>query len=221
LNGVSSKEVIAARALNTVIGGAIALAAYWLWPTWERTQISERMARMLDGFRKYVEILKNCATGASPSPGLDRARVAARLARTNLEASIERANAEPGASQESVRSLNGLLASSHRLAHALMALEAGLSSVGSAPPREAFLKFANDVELTLYYLVAALRGSPLTPETLPDLREAHRALVLSDGPDLGHSQSQQYAFMNIETDRITNSLNTLSEELARWIGVKR
>jgi hypothetical protein len=102
-----------------------------------------------------------------------------------------------------------------------MALEAGLSGVGSAPPRESFLRFANDVELTLYYLVAALRGAPPMPETLPDLREAHRALVLANGPDSRHSQSQQYAFMNIETDRITNSLNTLSEELARWIALRR
>jgi uncharacterized membrane protein YccC len=170
------------------------------------------MARMLDGYRLYVrEVLKSYDAG-NPD-GLDRARVAARLARTNLEASVERSNAEPGASQESVRSRNSLLASSHRLAHALMALEAGLSTSRSAPPREAFRKFANDVELTLYYLAAALRGSPLAPDALPDLREDHRALVQT-----GDSHSQPYALMNVETDRITNSLNTLSEEVLRWLG---
>jgi uncharacterized membrane protein YccC len=212
LSGVPPKEVISARALNTVIGGAIALVAYWVWPTWERTQLSETMARMLDGYRNYVrEVLKSYDTGNAE--GLDRARVAGRLARTNLEASVERSNAEPGASQERVRSRNSLLASSHRLAHALLALEAGLSTSRSATPREAFHKFANDVELTLYYLAAALRGSPIAPDALPDLREDHRALTQA-----GDAYSQPYALMNVETDRITNSLNTLSEELLRWIG---
>jgi uncharacterized membrane protein YccC len=158
---------------------------------------------MLDAFGQYVRVLRN-SYDAGNSDGLDSARVAARLARTNLEASIDRAIAEPGASKESVRSLNALLASSHRLAHALLALEAGLSTTRSAPPREAFRKFLNDVELTLHYLATALRGSPITPDALPDLREDHRALV--------HS-GDSHALMDVETDRIANSLNTLSEEL--------
>jgi len=41
MTGVSPKDVMAARALNTVAGGAVALLAYWLWPTWERTRVSE------------------------------------------------------------------------------------------------------------------------------------------------------------------------------------
>jgi hypothetical protein len=95
----------------------------------------------------------------------------------------------------------------------MMALEAGLSSSYQAPAREAFRPFANDVELTLYYLAAALRGSPISAEALPDLREDHNALVHS-----GDSQTERSALVNVETDRITNSLNTLSGELLRWIG---
>src|SRR6202044_805645 len=36
LTGVPPKDAILARGLNTFAGGTIALAAYWLWPTWER-----------------------------------------------------------------------------------------------------------------------------------------------------------------------------------------
>ena len=50
---------------------------------------------------------------------------------------------------------------------------------------------------------------------LPDLREDHHALVLS-----GDSVSERYALVNVETDRITNSLNTLSEEALRWIDLQ-
>jgi uncharacterized membrane protein YccC len=213
LSGVSAKEVINARALNTVIGGAIALLAYWIWPTWERTQVPEAMARMLDGYRNYVQALV-ASYEAGNWDGLDRARVAGRLARTNLEACIERSNAEPGASTEGIRSRNALLASSHRLAHALLALEAVLNTARNAPPRETLRKFAHDVELTLCYLSSALRGSPLAPEALPDLREDHRALLHTSEVDSG-AQDGPYALVNVETDRIANSLNTLSEELLR------
>ena len=40
MTGISPKEVIAARGLNTVTGGVIALIAYWIWPTWERTRVA-------------------------------------------------------------------------------------------------------------------------------------------------------------------------------------
>jgi hypothetical protein len=60
------------------------------------------------------------------------------------------------------------------------------------------------VELTLYYLAARLRGSPLAPESLPDLAEDHRALA--------HC-GESCALINVETDRVANSLNTLSEKL--------
>ncbi|MEO7143403.1 MAG: hypothetical protein ABI165_07850, partial [Bryobacteraceae bacterium] len=140
--------------------------------------------------------------------------VLGRRARSNLEASIDRLSAEPGTPPAALRSLSGILASSHRLVHALMALESGLAT-SPVPARAAFSTFANHVELTLYYLASALRGSPITRESLPDLREDHRALV-----DSGDPLTARYALVNVETDRITNSLNTLSEELLRWLDSK-
>ena len=212
VKGTSPAEAMRARAINTVAGGAIALIAYAVWPTWERHQVSEAMARMLDQFREYFrEIHASYARNEPFAASLDRARVAARLARTNLEASIERAMGEPGSSEESVTLLKAMLASLHRLAYAMLALEAGIAGSSWAPPREAFAPFAKDVELTLYYLSSALRGSPMQP--LPDLREDHRALAHS-----GDSQTDRYALVNVETDRITNSLNTLTEEIVKWIG---
>src|SRR5450631_2683715 len=51
-------DVMAARAVNTVVGGVIALLAYVVWPTWERTQISETIALMLDAYRNYFRVLR-------------------------------------------------------------------------------------------------------------------------------------------------------------------
>ena len=94
-----------------------------------------------------------------------------------------------------------------------MALEAALYGSRPAPQREAFRSFANDVELTLHSLAAALRGSPLKLDSLSDLREDHRAPTRS-----GDSQIEPDSLVTVETDRITNSLNTLREQLTQWIG---
>jgi len=212
--GVSPKEAIAARGLNTAIGGAIALAAYWLWPTWERTRVQEAMAQMLDAYREYFHVIRESyiQPGASFEDALDRARLAARRARSNLEASFDRLRVEPGTTPQTIAALSGMLASSHRLIHAIMALEAGLHGSHPAPAREAFRRFANDVELTLHSLAEALRGSPLARGDLPDLREDHHALAHSGDP-----ATERYALVNVETDRIANSLNTLREELLKWL----
>jgi uncharacterized membrane protein YccC len=212
--GVPPGEVIAARGLDTLAGGAIALLAYAAWPTWEKTQVSEGMAQLLDAYRDYFRAIRDSHRQGKAAAGeLDRTRLAGRLARSNLEASIDRLGAEPGVSAERMTLLSAMLASSHRLAHAMMALEAALYVSYPVPSRDTFQAMANHVELTLYSLAAALRGSRLRKEELPDLREDHHALV-----GTGDSLTERFALVNVETDRITNSLNTLSEEVLRWLG---
>src|SRR5581483_9848508 len=214
MTGVDPWPVMIARGLNTVYGGAIALFAYWLWPTWERTQVSDTIARMLDAYRDYFRAIRLSFENPYETFDelLDRTRLAGRLARSNVEASIDRVCGEPGTTQQSMHVLSGILASSHRMVHAIMALEAGLQSSRPVPARPAFHRFATDVELTLFYLASALRGSPLEAEQLPDLREDHHALTHSGDPS-----QERYAIVNVETDRITNSLNTLSTELLQWV----
>jgi uncharacterized membrane protein YccC len=206
LNGVAPHDVIASRALNTTIGGTLALAIYWIWPTRERTQAPQAMASMLDSYRLYFQaVARAYIDGRAADPHqLDRLRVNGRLARSNLETSVDRLSAEPFADPAQLRVVNAALASSHRFIHAAMALEAGLTSGVPAPSGAAFQTFAHDLELTLYLLAARLRGSPVRPESLLDLREDHNRLAGADTALL------------IETDRMVNSLNTFAEQLFRW-----
>ena len=51
--GVSPKQVILARGEMTCLGGLIALVTYLVWPTWERTQAAQLLARMLASYRRY------------------------------------------------------------------------------------------------------------------------------------------------------------------------
>jgi uncharacterized membrane protein YccC len=211
LTGAIPREVMAARLLNTTAGGAIALLAYWLWPTWERHQVADGLAAMLDSFRIYFQAVRDCLLVVPSNIDRDHARVAARLARSNLEASIERASVEPGVSPERLALLSALLASTRRVARAMLALEAAIGPQGAAPVPLSFRTFADDTDLTLYYLAALLRGSAITPDLLPDLRADHSALRNA----LEHT-AQPYALLDTEADRLTNAVNTLSEEVFRW-----
>jgi uncharacterized membrane protein YccC len=210
VNGVSPKQVIAARGLNTAAGGALALLAYAVWPSWERKRISELFARMLDAyrasFRSIVETYLNPDKRSSKER--IRTRQTARTARSNLEASLDRVGVEPGTTVGEMNRWNAMLASSHRFAHAMMALEAGVSRTREAPPRPEFQTFAADVEKTLTLLAEALRGRHVPSREFPDLREDYQRLVQS-----GDAQSERYTLVNVEADRMTNSLNTLREKI--------
>lgn len=208
VTGVRPAEVVMARGLNTLAGGVLALTAYGLWPTWERTLAPEAAARMLDAYRAYFQAVRDAYLRQEGSAGaaLDRARLEARIARSNLEASVARLRAEPGTPAGRIARFDRILADSHRLVHALMSLEGGLQTSRPVPSRQAFGAFANDADRTLYFLAAALRGVPL-PD-LPDLREDHHTLVES-----GDAGVPRYALVNIEADRIVNSLNTLADDI--------
>lgn len=212
LTGTAPKDVIAARGLNTLIGGMLALVAYAVWPTWERTKISESLAQMLDAYRAYFGEVAAGYTQAAPegSPALDAARVAGRVARTNLEASTERFSVEPLTTASEMASIAGMLASSHRFIHAAMSLEAGTASGAQSFSPDAFQRLADDVSKTLLYCARLLRnGKP--GAALPDLRRDHQLLLEADAAVAG-----KHALLHSETDRITNSLNTLREQVELW-----
>ena len=104
--GVSPNDVILARGINTASGGILALAIYAVWPTWERTQIGEMMARLIDAYVSYFTAVfeeLNRAQGATSLERLDKCRLAARRARTNAIASVERMRANRAHAQKKSR----------------------------------------------------------------------------------------------------------------------
>ena len=218
INGVSPKEVIVARGLNTAAGGVLALLAYVAWPTWERARVGDNVAAMLRAYRKYFAgVAKSYIEKENgESASIERHRQNARTARTNLEASVERLAAEPGTTPDQIRRINAMLASSHRFAHAIMALEAGLPLTPPVPAREEFRVFTADVEKTLLLLEEMLSGGKVPDKKFPNLREDHTRLLAAGDPE-----KERYALVNIEADRMTNSLNTLREEIVAWSRLAR
>lgn len=212
--GISPKDVILARGWNTAAGGALALFAYWVWPTWERTRMSERLAQMLDAYRGYFHLLADAYLRQEicEPRELDRTRMTARVTRSNLEASLERLASEPRTTAKQINRLNALLTSTHRFVHSIMALDAGWLQTAIVPPRPEFKVFAADVEKTLSLLAEALREKRVTDKEFPDLRADHNRLVES-----GDSRVERYALVNVESDRLTNSLNTAREQVLEWV----
>ncbi len=216
--GVSPGQVVVERAVYTAVGGVFALVAYAVWPTWERKQVSEVVSDMLDATRNYFRAVVERFGREDQilETALNETRRAWRRARSNAEASVDRVSAEPGITPERLNCLNSILASSHALMHAIMGLEAGIIQNPPRTPPEVFKKFANDVEFTLYFLAAALRGSPAANRALPKLREDHTRLVASR-----EAFSPTDEFVLIETDRITTTLNTLREQVMRCLPQKQ
>jgi len=199
------------------------LAAYAAWPSWERNRVPELFAALLKAYRRSFGAICGELLNPAPDSGRqrERTRQTARTARSNLETSLERLAAEPGITQEQVSQVNAMLASSHRFAHAMMALEAGIpaaSARGPAqpPPRPEFRRFADAVNITLKLLAVKMRGEKVAERDFPDLRESYLQLASSGDPRL-----QRYALTNVEADRMTNSLNTLREQVFAWKRLRR
>ncbi len=216
VSGIAPRDVIWARGINTAAGGALALLAYRLWPSWERTRISERIARMLDAYRSYIEALAGVSEeNESGIQQLELARRDARVARSNLEASIDRLRSEPGTTREQMSRLNGVLASSHRLLHALMAVDAIFSQSPELVNSPPFKIFASNVDRMLGLLAATLRGSRVPLKDFPDLRQEYRAMIQARSGAVENGGTE-FDSINIEADRITNSLNTVAEQVMHW-----
>ena len=210
---------MAARALYTVIGGTIALTAYRIWPTWERTLVPEALARLFDAYRDYFQAIRDAYLhpGLEHRSGLHAApgpRSPGRPPRSHHPGGLRRA---PGSRARCGRQPHHRAADHPgQLAPAHPCHDGARSRPVSQParaPAPGLRVFANNVDSTLYFLAAYLRGVALQPGDLPDLREDHRALLQS-----GVSHAERYELVNVESDRVTNSLNTLALELVQWVG---
>jgi uncharacterized membrane protein YccC len=205
VSGVDPNPVIAARALNTALGGALALAAYWLWPTWEQTKAGPVLAELIAAYRNYFRAVADVYAGdADPDSDLDAVRSKARVARANAEAFLGRIVSEPGISPDRVNLLNTILVSSHGFVRSAMALESDLNHPRE-PAGAADLHFMSEVDRTLLVIVDTLRTATKLPRDLPDLREDHNLI------------EDRYGLFGVETDRIVTSLNTMREQIAKLL----
>jgi uncharacterized membrane protein YccC len=206
--GLSPTETMMARAVGTSLGSALALLAYVVWPTWERHRIRPALAEMVDAYRKYFLAVLGDATRVRAE-----IRRAARGARTNAQASLDRLRNEPRRNRAAVTAAEGVFANANRFIRAAMALEAIRQHEGPVPAHDAIRNFSRQVDASLDPVIRGLHDqTPIHPDTTA-LRTAQTQLVQALNSTNMHDNDVQIAAWIDASDRITDSVDTLAHVL--------
>ena len=203
LSGVGEMTAATSRAAYTIAGGALALMAYAIWPTWIGRSAPTAVAALIEAHRAYVHaLLSACEDPARFDPARIAAlRSRARLARSNAEAVVERMLDEPASRRvlPPARAI-GLLAAIRRHALAALALHSTLDQ-RDASPLPGLARFRSEVDASLGLLAAAVRdGRP--SDALPPLRQTERALPPETSARIG-----------AEADAMVDAINSIADLL--------
>lgn len=210
------------RLVDTAVGGALALAAYGLWPSWSRADAWRSLAQLAVAQRAYLEAVLATAAGEIrlDEPTLRGRSGAARRARASAETTVARSLAEPAARRIDAAASGRVLDGLRRVSLATHALRAELRDGRPEAPVPELLSLEVGLSTALDQLVAALeaRGEAAAPGVLarlerpalaqlpsgplPPLRRAHSELVaaLRDRPD--------GRLLLAETDEIVDAVDT-------------
>ncbi len=203
--GVNPASAVADRVVNTALGCGMALLAYLAWPTWERTRAPDALADMLNAYASYLDALAHPAHGQA----IRNARTAARTARTNAQASIERMRGEPATPTPLLALAQNLFANGNRLARTSMTLEASLDDLARLPEPEHFQRFVEHSADALRMICAALRTQqPL--DDWPDLR--NQQLALASRLERANEVAATEVLVLI-SDRLVDNIDTLAHLL--------
>ena len=205
--GVDPGVAVMDRVLNTALGSGMALLAYVLWPTWERARARTALADMLDAYADYLHALGQPRQHAAHR----ETRTAARMARTNALASLERMRAEPATPANLLDMAQALFSNGNRLARTAMALEALLHHRASLPEQSEVSAFVDHAASALHGVAGALREQRAVCD-LPDLRLLQRSLGTLLAMSEDHAGAEQVGRL---TDRLVDNVNTLVHVVGR------
>ena len=216
--GSPAPSLAADRVFYTLLGAGLSLAAYATWPTWERTRVADRLADLVEIDGRYgAALLHAWADPASADrTALQRLRLAARLARSNAEASVDRWLSEPaGRGPASSNALDagtaqGILAAVRRYIWGALVLHGQLPSSG--PARPDLHRLGVEVDDAMSAVVVALRTGS-APTGYPSLRATQVALAahLRDASTQAAADPTPVDMVVVsETDLMVNAVDTLA-----------
>jgi uncharacterized membrane protein YccC len=152
---------IADRVLDTLGGGALAIAGYLLFPTWAHRRTRPLLTDFIDAQREFAVALLGAYADSGPidSDNLAKIRTRAWKTRTELETAIDRARAEPRQPHtiETGRALD-ILAATQSFALINMALESSLATMPAAQPLPGLLPLRDALDRAMREIAGALQG---------------------------------------------------------------
>ncbi len=204
------------RALNTIIGGILALAMYLLWPTWEHPRVLHNIASRLEALRTYFVAVMHAY--ANPERynvyDIDALRMNARLTRSNADISIQRSQQEPetrGTHRVDPELTEGLLIASDMIAQSILALEAFLVDNPAQHTLPETLAFTQTVDTALKMLATTIdKEQPLN--NVPDVQAALTRLEHIDAST--SSAPITLRFVQTEAKHIVRGIGTMQQLLA-------
>lgn len=218
LSFTSPQTLISAanRAIDTVIGGALALLIYALWPTWEQKRVPAHIAKRFETQGHYVNALMQLYAnpGRKPSDELERRHMESRLARSNAIGSVQRALQEPETSRLVAELAEGLLGAADNISRSTLTLEAYLHD---NPPQAALPEIAalgKQVDQAMSELAAVLLDRQQV-KALPDLQESLRKLQVAARAKNGANVEArvQWQFLIAEAKRIISNIQAIQQLL--------
>lgn len=198
-------RLIGERALDTAIGGAIALGISHLFPYWEYRVMKPLVKEMIASMRQYFDAIcmgagKTATTNALPaSPAISNdfrcrlARKNTQIAFANLGNAFARMMLEPKAQQKFVAELNDLLIQSHTLASQMAAAAPLLAADGTAD------------NPALAHALSAIRENLMQAEA--------GAQVESDFAQIKKELTRRLDAMVIEAEQANTEPNEIVQEL--------
>lgn len=198
-----------ARLVDTLIGGAIGLTVYALWPTWSHVPAWQSLADLVAAERAYVEsVLTALIEGRrAPEQRMTRLSRRARLARTNAEAVVARSLSEPATRRIDADRSQTVLGAMRRLIQTAHVLRLNAQEERPRRPlpelkplRAGFDELLDRVETQFRLYPEA----PATTDPVPDLRDRYVELQRRLRDD---AQSQE---LLTELDEMVDASNGLA-----------
>lgn len=207
------------RAIDTLLGGLLALLMFLLWPTWERTQLSAILARRVDTLRNYlIAVLDTYIRPDSyQAEAIAQLHREARLAHSNVDASLARIAHEPSASHFNALQVYALLGALNSISLSALTLEGyKLNNVVlSSAMRARLSPLIREIEKTLQHLSQALTATPPGTISCTAMDAALHALTAgetSTQPSQASSTTEQ-AFLLNEAEQIVHAIESSSQFL--------
>jgi uncharacterized membrane protein YccC len=211
-------SAVADRGLDTAIGGALALVAFAAWPTREEATLRASLARMLAAVADYAGTVFVGYVEGRFDADVDRRRASAaardaRRARSDAEASLERALSEPSRLRPETETALSVLAGARRIVIALHALRATLEDTREHQALPELATTATDVVAALDALSVAVETGA-TPE-VDGLRAAQHELEELADADAESLHGRRLAVVAAHLDPVVDAIDTIAHVLEK------
>jgi hypothetical protein len=208
--GSTGLSTVADRGLDTLVGGALALVGYAVWPTWEGGTLTASTDRLLSALAGYADVVLSAYVDPASveRSDIDAAATVARRARIAAQASLSRAVAEPPRAGADTDTASGILAAARRIVISLHALRATVDDATehAAVPEVAEVRDA---------IVAALAGlAAHHPSAVTGLRDKQQDLDVDAAEDPASLRARRLALVAAHLDPLVDSIDTLAHVMA-------